>query len=37
LRRALAEIHPDPKQVIVNVKGFGYRFDPPSSEDLRAG
>ncbi len=36
LRRALAEIHPDPKQVIVNVKGFGYRLDPPSREDLRA-
>jgi DNA-binding winged helix-turn-helix (wHTH) protein len=35
LRRALAEIHPDPKQVVVNVKGFGYRLDPPSTEDLR--
>ncbi len=35
LRRALAEIHPDPKQVVVNVKGFGYRLDPSSTEDLR--
>jgi DNA-binding winged helix-turn-helix (wHTH) protein len=36
LRRALGEIHSDPKQVIVNVKGFGYRLDPPSIEDLKA-
>jgi len=35
LRRALADVHPDPKRVIVNVKGFGYRLDPPSSGDLR--
>jgi DNA-binding winged helix-turn-helix (wHTH) protein len=37
LRRALGEGHPDPKCVIVNVKGFGYRLDPPTNEfDLKA-
>jgi len=29
LRRRLADVHPDPKRVIVNVKGFGYRLVPP--------
>ena len=33
LRRRLKAAHPDPKAVIVNVKGFGYRLDPPSDED----
>ena len=28
LRRKLEDAHPDPKCVIVNVKGFGYRLDP---------
>jgi len=32
LRRALGEVHPDPKRVIVNIKGFGYRLDPPTNE-----
>ncbi|MCK4571272.1 response regulator transcription factor [Candidatus Bipolaricaulota bacterium] len=33
LRRKLRAAHPDPKQIIVNVKGFGYRFEPPANED----
>ena len=33
LRRKLLEAHPDPKQIIVTLKGFGYRFDPPANED----
>jgi len=38
LRRKLEDAHPDPKCVIVNVKGFGYRFDPPTNEGgLSAG
>ena len=38
LRRKLDDAHPHPKCVIVNVKGFGYRFDPPTNEDgLSAG
>ena len=33
LRRRIKAAHPDPKSVIVNVKGFGYRLDPPGDED----
>ncbi|MCK5827699.1 response regulator transcription factor, partial [Candidatus Bipolaricaulota bacterium] len=33
LRQKLAVAHPDPKCVIVNVKGFGYRLDPPTNEN----
>jgi len=32
LRQKLAAAHSDPKRVIVNVKGFGYRLDPPADE-----
>jgi DNA-binding winged helix-turn-helix (wHTH) protein len=32
LRRRLLEAHPDPTQIIVTLKGFGYRFDPPTNE-----
>jgi len=32
LRQKLAAAHPDPKHIIVNVKGFGYRLDPPTNE-----
>jgi len=38
LRRKFAAVHPDPKSVIVNVKGFGYRLDPPGDDaQLRSG
>lgn len=33
LRRKLATAHTDPKQIIVTMKGFGYRLDPPTNED----
>ena len=33
LRRRLGTVHPDPKQIIVNVKGFGYRLEPPLNHD----
>lgn len=32
LRLKLEDAHPDPKCIIVNVKGFGYRLDPPTNE-----
>jgi DNA-binding winged helix-turn-helix (wHTH) protein len=32
LRQKLGAAHTDPKRIIVNVKGFGYRLDPPTSE-----
>lgn len=32
LRQKLRTVHVDPKQIIVNVKGFGYRFDPPTNK-----
>jgi DNA-binding winged helix-turn-helix (wHTH) protein len=33
LRRTLHEAHPNPRQLICNVKGFGYRLDPDATED----
>ncbi len=32
LRQKLAVAHADPKSVIVNEKGFGYRLEPPTNE-----
>lgn len=38
LRRKLGVAHADPKRIIVNVKGFGYRFAPPAIDgDLSNG
>ncbi len=34
LRRRLGIAHPDPKRIIVNVKGFGYKLEPPAEEVL---
>jgi len=34
LRRRLGAAHPDPKQIIVNVKGFGYTLHPPDEATL---
>jgi DNA-binding winged helix-turn-helix (wHTH) protein len=34
LRRHLGAAHPDPKRVVVNVKGFGYRLEPPTEVSL---
>ena len=34
LRRRLGTAHPDPKQIIVNVKGFGYTLHPPDEMAL---
>ncbi len=34
LRRRLRMAHPDPKQLIVNVKGFGYTLVPPVENPL---
>jgi len=34
LRRRLAAVHPDPKRIIVNVKGFGYRLEAPTEAVL---
>lgn len=34
LRQRLGTVHPDPKQIIVNVKGFGYRLEPPTEPTL---
>lgn len=37
LRQKLGAAHMDPKRIIVNVKGFGYRLDPPANDgDLSA-
>ena len=34
LRRRLKTGHLDPKSIIVNVKGFGYKLDPPTDSGL---
>ena len=36
LRRRLRAGHPAPKQVVVNVKGFGYKLVPPDEADFSA-
>lgn len=33
LRRKLGAAHPDPRHLIENVRGFGYRLVPPESEE----
>ena len=33
LRQRLKAVHPDPKAVIENVKGYGYRLEPPNVEE----
>jgi DNA-binding winged helix-turn-helix (wHTH) protein len=35
LRRRLGVACADPKRIIVNVKGFGYRLEPPAEAELR--
>lgn len=34
LRHRLSVAHPDPKRIIVNVKGFGYKLEPPTEASL---
>jgi DNA-binding winged helix-turn-helix (wHTH) protein len=34
LRRRLGEAHPDPAQIVINVKGFGYKLEPPCAETV---
>jgi DNA-binding winged helix-turn-helix (wHTH) protein len=34
LRRRLGEVHPDPAQIVINVKGFGYKLEPPCAETV---
>jgi DNA-binding winged helix-turn-helix (wHTH) protein len=36
LRRRLSVASVDPKRIIVNVKGFGYKLEPPTEEILRS-
>jgi DNA-binding response OmpR family regulator len=38
VRQRFGAVHADPKRLIVNVKGFGYRLVPPKADDeLRDG
>lgn len=34
LRQRLGAVHPDPKSIVVNIKGFGYRLEAPTEAEL---